>query len=131
MNDQEDLQKSITKGARLVGAVIGCVFAGIGLTLLGFLWSQPFGGFHSPPLFFRIFGSLIAIPFAFIGGFTAFKAITVSAERHLPSKRSEMRPSQSYACPHCNAPIGDESDVSPSGDVKCTYCKSWFNIHHD
>jgi DNA-directed RNA polymerase subunit RPC12/RpoP len=132
MDDQEELQKSITAGARLVGTVIGCVFGGIGLLVLGFLWSQPFGEFHSPPLFFRLFGSMIAIPFVLIGGFTAVKSLTATGGNRSGRKSSRKSPpkqKRKYVCPHCNAPIGEDSDVSPHGDVKCSYCKSWFNIH--
>lgn len=137
MSEQEERQQNISPGARLVGVVIGCVFGGIGLTLITFLWSQPFGGFHSPPLFFRIIGTLISIPFVMVGGFTAFRSLTARGSR-LSGVRATRKPSpskkqkrSSYACPHCNAPIGEESDVSPHGDVKCSYCKKWFNIHSD
>lgn len=134
MNDQEELQKTITAGARLVGVVIGCVFGGIGILVLGFLWSQPFGAFHSPPLFFRLFGSMIAIPFVLIGGFTAFRSLTATGgvrtiRKSSPKPKAPAKQKRRYACPHCNAPIGEDSDVSPHGDVKCSYCKNWFNIH--
>ncbi|WP_145230773.1 hypothetical protein [Gimesia algae] len=134
MNELDNQQKNIAAGARFVGVVIGCVFAGIGLTVLGFMWSQPFGGFHSPPLFFRIFASFIAIPFVVIGGFTAYCALTGKGLKKMRSKsfRSAMQDSSqgSYTCPKCNAPLSDNIDVSPHGDVKCGYCNSWFNIHH-
>lgn len=133
MNDQEELQKSITKGARFIGVVIGCVFAGIGLTVLVFLWSQSYGGFHSPPLFFRLFGSMIAIPFVLIGGFTAFRSLTATSggsTKLKSSRKAAVKGGGTYTCPHCNAPIGDDSEISPHGDVKCSYCKNWFNVHH-
>ncbi|MCA9081995.1 MAG: hypothetical protein KDA58_15645, partial [Planctomycetaceae bacterium] len=52
--------------------VIGIVPLGIGITVIVFLWSQPFGEFHSPPLFFRIFGSFVALFFCLIGGGLVF-----------------------------------------------------------
>jgi hypothetical protein len=37
--------------------------------------------------------------------------------------------SRNYQCKNCGAALGEKADVSPSGDVKCTYCNKWFNIH--
>ena len=42
--------------------------------------------------------------------------------------RSEHAP-RDYHCDHCGAALADASDVSPSGDFKCTYCGNWSNIH--
>lgn len=125
---------------RFVGAVFGFVFLGIGLTVLGFLWGAPFGEFHSPPLFFRIFGSFIAIAFVAMGGGTAYAAITGKAS---PTgrvsnmvKRNQSSgavqpppPAEGYSCDSCGAPLSSEADVSPLGDVKCAHCDRWFNIH--
>lgn len=61
---------------RFIGGVFGLVFAGIGLTVIIFLWGAPFGEFGSPPVIFRIFGSFIAIAFVAMGGGAAFAAIT-------------------------------------------------------
>lgn len=137
MHDQNEQHQTIVKGARFVGAVTGFVFMGVGLTVLVFLWSQPFGGFGSPPLFFRIFGSFVAIPFMAIGGFSAFAALTGKPRGKLNMMNSNTVPSSgdsakqgTYSCPKCNASLSDGVEVSPSGDVKCEYCKSWFNIHH-
>src|SRR5690606_38307119 len=44
---------------RAVGAIVGLVFAGIGLTLLVSLWTR--SGFGSPPVFFRLVGSGMSI----------------------------------------------------------------------
>lgn len=132
MNELNEQHKKIAKGARIVGGVFGCVFACIGLLVLGFLWSQPFGGFHSPPLFFRLFGSLVAIPFVAIGGFSAYASITGAGipKSKLISPSAISTKQGSYTCPKCSAPLSDDVDVSPHGDVKCGYCESWFNIHH-
>ncbi len=133
MDQQEELHQSITKGARLVGTVFGCVFVGIGVSVLGFLWSQPFGGFGSPPLFFRIFGSFIAIPFVAIGGFIAYSSITgIGMRKWKSNSSSSVNEKQGvYSCPNCNAPLSGSLDVSPHGDVKCGHCHGWFNIHHE
>lgn len=134
---------------RIVGAVFGCSFAGAGLAILIFLWASPFGEFHSPPLFVRVFGSFVAIPFVAIGGGLAYASITGKNPRNLTSgsvvgqlrelqrelnsqsdtNESTSSPSVGYDCPNCGARLGENADVSPHGDVKCTYCDRWFNIH--
>jgi hypothetical protein len=124
---------------------------GIGMTVLIFLWSAPFGAFHSPPLFFRIFGSFIALAFVLtgIGIFVGAGKIgdprrmaqsLKEMQKELSANQSEAGPSPpqpadaakskvGYDCPKCGAALGDAADVSPSGDVKCGYCERWFNIH--
>lgn len=118
----------------------GIVPFGIGLTVLGFLWGTPFGEFHSPPLFFRIFGSFIALGFVMTGAAALFGKLP----EHLRDPHSLLRPPQTgsqrpstpvnpadatYACPNCGSTLGRNADVSPLGDVKCTQCARWFNIH--
>lgn len=121
--------------ARIPAAIISGVFAAIGLTVIVFLWSQPFGGFGSPPLFFRIFGSLIGIVFVVMGGTGVVAAITgkpLSSPQHTVRsvfRRPSGETPGSYVCPNCGATLAGKVDVSPSGDVKCPYCKSWFNVH--
>lgn len=126
------------KIARALAGVWGLLFLGIGVSVLIFLWAQPFGNFGSPPLFFRIFGSFIALGFIAFGLAMAAGAFAVG--RHIGSESSTpanpttghtQGPSTatSYTCPHCGAPLSEGADVSPKGDVKCTYCKTWFNVH--
>jgi hypothetical protein len=119
---------------------IGIVPLGIGLTVIGFLWGTPFNSFHSPPLFFRIFGSFIALAFVMVGGAILFGKH--SPRQHLdqlgrsPDPRppgDQPRPSVpagGYTCSNCSAPLGKGADVSPHGDVKCAHCGKWFNVHH-
>ena len=131
-------------GARFVAAVFGFVFAGIGLTVIAFLWGAPFGDWDSPPLFFRIFGSLIAVAFVAMGGTMGVAALrnklTPMARGAVPGQpggRGTPGPlaeggtaaNGSYRCPNCAATLGSGTDVSPSGDVKCAFCGRWFNIH--
>ena len=122
--------------ARIPAAIISGVFAAIGLTVIVFLWSQPFGAFHSPPLFFRIFGSLVATMFVVMGGSGVIAAIYGKplTPRHRSLRSAFRRPPVetpgSYVCPNCGATLAENVDVSPSGDVKCSYCNSWFNVHH-
>lgn len=114
--------------ARFIGALFGFVFAGVGLTVLGFLWTAR--GFGAPPLFFKIFASFIALAFVGAGGTVFFSAIK---GRSRPSDTATIPPSASpgtgYSCPACGARLGEAADVSPRGDVKCGYCRQWFNIH--
>ena len=130
----------IGPGPRFLGVVFGLVFAGIGLTVLGFMWFTPRHEFGAPPLFFRVFASFIAIPFVAIGGTLAYKSITgKSLPVRLPQPTAHTHgtdPTQpappagaAYRCPRCGAPLGKEADVSPSGDAKCAFCNTWFNIH--
>ena len=104
------------------------MFAGIGLTVIIGLWSAH--GFGEPPLFFKMFGSFIAIAFVAVGAtffLAAFKG------QPLPVETENTQPSDAtpggdfgYKCPACGARLGEAADVSPKGDVKCGYCKQWF-----
>lgn len=70
---------------RLLGAVFGIVFAGIGLTVIISLWSAR--GFGEPPLFFKLVGSFIAIAFVAFGATfasAAFKGQPLPAELQNP-----------------------------------------------
>ena len=130
--------------------LMGIVPFGIGLTVLGFLWGAPFGEFGSPPLPFRIFGSFIALAFVLVGvGFFTAGGLVgklgsnsrmmnllqqQAARMHRQSRRNESSdestpPQVGYDCPNCGASLGENPEVSPSGDAKCSYCKRWFNIH--
>lgn len=135
----------VPPAGRFIGAVFGLVFFGIGVTVLVFLWGQPFGGFGAPPLVFRLFGSFIALAFLAVGGTVCVAAIRGKRglQRHtdirgtyLSSSNDTVTPPPShpaskpgYHCPRCSAPLADGADVSPHGDVKCTYCNAWFNVH--
>ena len=114
--------------------LVGVIPLGIGLTVLGFLWLTPFDEFGSPPLVFRIFGSFIALAFVLFGG--GMIAASFRAQGLRPpglDLGSSLEPPQTgsvgYQCSHCGAPLGDQADVSPHGDVKCAHCGRWFNIH--
>lgn len=135
-------------GERVLVGAFGVCFGGVGVAVIAFMWGMSSGGFGSPPLFFRVVASLIAVPFVAFGATALNAAVTGRASSSLTAKAREraqrmlhqaehagIRDSQSgvrgsYACPHCAAPLGDGADVSPSGDVKCPYCRSWFNVHH-
>ena len=134
----QDLRRNLPGAgpARFLGALVGFVFAGIGLTLLIFMWGAPFDEFGSPPLFFRIFASFIAIAFVGFGGTMGFAALRGGAGLSAPPRTTlsgphsvPTTPAGGYKCPNCGAPLGESADVSPSGDVKCPFCGRWFNIH--
>jgi hypothetical protein len=151
-------QTPIGSASRLLFGVFGLVFLGIGLTVLGFLWGSPFDEFDSPPLFFRIFGSFIAVAFVAMGGTIAYSAIRgggmlggtmpgglmssglmseanamiAAAQQRAQAVAENATPRESslgYACPSCGAALGEKVDVSPMGDVKCAFCGRWFNVH--
>ena len=122
-------ESSIAGPQRFLGAVFGAIFCAVGVAVIGFLWTA--SGFGEPPLFFRVFGSLIALGFVAMGGMLVFTAIK---GRSLPPRSSAGQPSAAspgtgYLCPACGARLGEDADVSPKGDVKCGYCRKWFNIH--
>ena len=140
------------KVGRFVGAAFGLGFLGIGLTVLCFLWSMSFSDFHSPPLVFRIFGSIIALLFVAVGGSLAWASLTKKADQGatawaelMKKAGQDMPPNPSdgignaegqappkpvgYVCPKCGASLAKEVEVSPLGDVKCSFCGGWFNIH--
>jgi hypothetical protein len=130
-------QPGSSGGPRFIPGVFGLASLGIGLTVLGFLWLTPFDEFDSPPLFFRIFGSFIAIVFVAVGSAGVWGAIRGTNPLG-PTRPREFSPRQmtipspargTYTCPHCAAPLGSNIDVSPLGDVKCPFCHAWFNIH--
>jgi DNA-directed RNA polymerase subunit RPC12/RpoP len=144
MNDQKpNLPSFGVSMAKFVTAAIGLIFAGIGVTVLVFLWGAPFGEFGSPPIFFRIFGSFIALSFVIIGGAICVGSVLgVQAASDILRRMGEQGQSldqstdegttvapAAYTCPHCGATLGAGTEVSPHGDVKCSYCNSWFNIH--
>ena len=123
---------AITGGARFVGAVFGIAFFGIGLTVIIALWG---GGMGDPPVFFKLFGSFIALVFVAMGGAMAFGAITgggiMAAKTSEAATTTPMSPDApaGYTCPHCGGGLDRNADVSPMGDVKCSFCGRWFNVH--
>ena len=58
-----------------------------------------------------------------------------SRRRLRPSEQGAPAPSQGgeagamdFQCDHCGATAEGPMDLSPSGDVRCTYCGKWFNV---
>jgi hypothetical protein len=106
------------------------MFGFIGIGVLVFIWSQP-GDF--PPLIFKFVASCIAIAFMAMG----FGApISMLKNRNAPDSTGsntegtgDGTSAKGYKCPNCGAGLAQQ-EVSPSGDVKCTYCLKWWNIHN-
>lgn len=113
----------------VIGRLISGVFGAIGLVVIVSLWTAE--GFGDPPLFFKLVGTLIASVFVLVG---------VAGALGLQPKAPPSRPIRGASpanrqgavqltCTNCGAALGEGADVSPSGDVRCTYCQRWFNIH--
>ena len=118
----------------LFGLLFVSMFGFIGITVLVFLWTAK--GFGAPPLFFKVVGSFVAIMFILIGFGTPLSLLKKGQsglqQNSLPRKELETSVRQgsdsTYRCPGCGAGIANQ-EVSPSGDVKCQFCKKWWNIH--
>lgn len=104
------------------------IFGFIGITVFIFLWTAR--GFGAPPLIFRLFGSFIAIAFMIMGfGVPLTHLLKGRGGSGFPqTPEPHHTVPGSYDCPSCGANVGD-ADVSPSGDIKCSYCHEWWNIH--
>lgn len=120
--------------------LIGLFPLGVGLLSLCFVWTLP------APIFFKLFGSLVSGFFILhgwtwltlagrrSGGAAGHLRDLVEVARSLQSQRSDPPstappPAKGYQCAQCGAVLDQNADVSPSGDVKCSYCQRWFNIH--
>ncbi|MBC8290604.1 MAG: hypothetical protein H8E37_09830 [Planctomycetes bacterium] len=128
----------------MIPRLMGIMPFGIGLTVLFFVWT---GGMGNPPLFFKVVASFIALSFVMIGlAFFAGPGLLKGQHRRMLDQAQEMAdslskgetsstsepdapPQKGYSCPNCGSDLGEDADVSPSGDAKCEYCKRWFNIH--
>ena len=108
------------------------IFGFIGIAVIVFLWGSG-DGFGSPPLFFKVFGSFIAlgfmamgfgVPLSFLRRGKEMVNLTVSGQQ----PQAPPPVPESLKCPSCGANVG-KAEVSPSGDVKCIYCHGWWNIH--
>jgi hypothetical protein len=50
-------------------------------------------------------------------------------ERSASGAAAALHTGPDYECDHCGAAIGEGAEVSPHGDIMCSYCNKWFNIH--
>ena len=141
------------QNAPIAARLIGLVPLGVGTLVLAGVWFG-FGGMplDDIPLFGKLFASLVASVFLFVGlGFlTAGKTLkgsqggavnTAGSEEPAAGSSSQSASSQSassesassqsakgWSCPQCGAPLGEDTRISPSGDVLCPFCENWFNV---
>jgi len=117
---------AIPSAARWVGGVFGLAFGGIGATIIVSMWTA--SGFGEPPLVAKLVASFISMVFIAVGGTMLASAVRGTAAPN-PTGASSAAGGAGYACPACGGRLGADADVSPKGDVKCGYCRKWFNIH--
>ncbi|MDA3962676.1 MAG: hypothetical protein PF961_17970 [Planctomycetota bacterium] len=132
---------------QIFGIFIASIFGLIGLTMLVTLWG--ISGFGSPPLIFKLFGSFICLAFIGVSAFIAIGALrgpvllrraqqanrSAAQTQGTPAHRSPAGTAASapasndcLGCPNCGAAVTSDDEISPSGDVKCRHCTSWFNV---
>jgi hypothetical protein len=124
-----------SSAGRFIAGVFGLAFACIGLVVIGTLWLGQ--GMGDPPVIFKLVGSCIAVCFVAMGGTMAFSAITgrgMMAQQPASGATTAASPPRDsatggYTCPHCGAGLARSAEVSPMGDVKCSFCGRWFNVH--
>ena len=82
----------------------------------------------------RIFGSCLGIAFVAFSVFMIYGvwfgekvALAKSSKQTQPKNPDTITPN--YRCDSCGAKLDEDAEVSPLGDVKCSYCSCWFNIH--
>ena len=115
---------------KLFGLIFSLPFIGGPIAMLVMLWDNDSLG--APPLPMQIFGSLICVAVASAGFCMAYSVITgKNLARDKVTKSGNIPDSiqSNYSCRNCGAGIGVDSEISPSGDVKCEYCNSWFNVN--
>ena len=116
---------------RQFSAIFGIPFLGGGLAMLFMLWGNDS---NFPPLPMKLFGSFVCIPVAAAGGFIIYSAF-FGKDHSVKAPQNTSNTSQKTAvnndrlnCYQCGAAVGKDTEISPSGDVKCEYCDSWFNV---
>ena len=117
----------------LFALIFMSMFGFIGLAVFIGIWFGTARDF--PPLFFKLIASFIAIAFMAVGFGTPISAwkdrhvLDAAVQPETPvAEETDAPPTRGYKCPNCGAGLGPQ-EVSPKGDVKCTYCQKWWNIH--
>ena len=112
-----------------IGRFVG-VGVGLAMTVGAFLFAILFMSDDThAPWAAKAFGCVIAIGVAIVALGLVARALKPAATPQAPSESVPTPPTAGYVCTKCGAPLSEGADVSPSGDVKCQSCKSWFNIH--
>ncbi len=57
-----------------------------------------------------------------------FQSIEPSLMQKIDQAEKPNRHYVKTRCDNCGAKCTSASDISPSGDLKCEYCDTWFNV---
>jgi len=130
---------------RLILGLFGFAFAGCGIAVLRMLWLPPANRFDLFDVVSKIIFSISALVFflafgvvlLFLAIFCKFGPATRADFDKFNQTEAEGLPNDSaapsspvnYSCSHCGATLMNQADVLPLGDVKCSFCHKWFNIH--
>lgn len=119
----------------MITIVFLLVFVGIGVSVIVRVWTD-----SNTPLFARLVATFIGTMFVVGPGSAILRQLarlrqaahgTSEAWESSGSPEADAAPrrkiSRSLECPRCAAGLGPEYEVSPTGDVHCSYCKCWFN----
>ena len=121
---------------RFVAGVFGVISFLVGLLVVVWMCSQPLGEFGSPPLFIRLFFSLIAVAFmaavgttvwgVFFGPRLGIGSLLDKAKTLAEAQDQDSAKPGSY---NCGATLKSDAEVSPHGDVKRSFCDARFNLY--
>ena len=125
-NSRHDPIRKIGLAGRVFTSFFGIIFALVGLSVIVFLWSRPSGGFGSPPVFFRVFGSLIGLAFIGFGVMSAFGALSMGKVMDHARRAAAKARRTGAKCPNCGAAVANRIAGPDSNDVECTFCGSVF-----
>ncbi len=123
----------------LLRRLAGIIPLGIGICFMG-AWLDT-SGHGSMPIFFKLFGVFICLPFIGVGLAIIFGKAPSAAEQ-LAAIQKQVDKEGAIAssgtgtpvapgklkCPNCGSSPGT-AEVSPHGDVKCDHCSRWYNVH--
>ena len=124
----------------LIQRLVGIIPLGIGICFMG-AWLSDTSGHHPVPIFVKLFGVFVCLPFIGVGLAIIFGKAPSAAERLAALQKqvdaaantdavSTTTPPQpgKLKCPNCGSSPG-AAEVSPHGDVKCDHCSRWYNVH--
>lgn len=138
------LPVGVSIALRVMMGMFGLPFLTAGALLISFgVWALFTNEARLVGLFMAVFGlpffgvGLVLLSIAVLGeegwGLKKFLARTgLGARRRSvhsarPQRRGPGAMSQYQRCPSCDSVITDKDLISPSGDVRCDHCSTWFN----
>ncbi len=124
----------------LLRRLAGIIPLGLGICFMGAWLSGP-SGHGSMPIFMKLFGVFICLPFIGVGLALIFGKAP-SASEQLAALQKQVDETRTIPplgtgtpvapgklkCPNCGSSPGT-AEVSPHGDVKCDHCSRWYNVH--